>query len=506
MSGTVPSLPIATVLPVIADSEVRIASASDVPPATLSRSIAACGRAWSALGWSVVSAAVLERDDADVDAARLGVDERASPPASPRPAGSGATSVAAMLFDTSIATITVPAARVTGTEAAGPAAATRQHGEPGDAEPQPERSRRRAGRRTARPRPAPRGRRRDADAPHRRPAPPRRARRATSHQGESMLMRAVQRVPATTSTSASTRSRSVSIRCSGTPARRIRPASPRRARRRRPGTGRGTAGRWSRRAAARRSRRPRPRSARPRAGRRRPRRPPAARPRRAGGTSRSSGRSHSPVPMKSETTMTSERRRASDATRVEHGGEVGGPAGRPGVRRRPVQLVADPQRVRAGRCPAARRASSRRRAAWRRPGCRRGRTAGPAPGPARPARRACRGPGRAHRHRGRPVEHQPHGQLAVLGELPDLRLVQPGGRVPVDVPGVVAPRRTRAGRRSRARSPGTACGSRPAPARRAGAAPATPGGAAAGRARWPWRSAVLQHDVGHRHGAAARRR
>ena len=44
-----------------------------------------------------------------------------------------------MLFDTSIAMITVPAARVTGTDAAGPATATARTAMTGDAEPQPER-------------------------------------------------------------------------------------------------------------------------------------------------------------------------------------------------------------------------------------------------------------------------------------------------------------------------------------------------------------------------------
>ncbi len=44
----------------------------------------------------------------------------------------------------------------------------------------------------------------------------------------------------------------------------------------------------------------------------------------------------------------------------------------------------------------------------------------------------------ANRHGGRAVEHQPDGELAVLVEDPELRLVQPGGDVPVDVPRVVA--------------------------------------------------------------------
>ena len=47
-------------------------------------------------------------------------------------------------------------------------------------------------------------------------------------------------------------------------------------------------------------------------------------------------------------------------------------------------------------------------------------------------------PGRPHRHGRRTVEHQPHGELAVFGEHAKLRLVQPGGDVPVDMPRVVA--------------------------------------------------------------------
>ena len=40
-------------------------------------------------------------------------------------------------------------------------------------------------------------------------------------------------------------------------------------------------------------------------------------------------------------------------------------------------------------------------------------------------------------HRPRPVEQQPGGELAVLGVLADVRLVEPGGDVPVDVADVV---------------------------------------------------------------------
>ena len=45
--------------------------------------------------------------------------------------------------------------------------------------------------------------------------------------------------------------------------------------------------------------------------------------------------------------------------------------------------------------------------------------------------------GGAEPHRRRLVEHQPGGEVAVLGVLADVRLVQPGGHVPVDVPDVV---------------------------------------------------------------------
>ena len=47
-------------------------------------------------------------------------------------------------------------------------------------------------------------------------------------------------------------------------------------------------------------------------------------------------------------------------------------------------------------------------------------------------------PGRPHRHGRRTVEHQPHVELTVFGEDAKLRLVQPGGDVPVDMPRVVA--------------------------------------------------------------------
>ena len=44
----------------------------------------------------------------------------------------------------------------------------------------------------------------------------------------------------------------------------------------------------------------------------------------------------------------------------------------------------------------------------------------------------------ADRHGCRSVEDQPRGQLTVLVELADLRFIEAGGDIPVDVPGIVA--------------------------------------------------------------------
>ena len=160
------------------------------------------------------------------------------------------------------------------------------------------------------------------------------------------------------------------------------------------GTGRGTAGRRSRPATARRSRRPRPRAARPRAAS-----SSAASTTRSATTSlrcasRSSGRSHSPVPMKSETTTINDRRRARRADGVEHRREVGRARGRGRGRsarssswpmrsawRRPVPGRHDPRR-------------RRRRRAARRRGSRRGRTAGPAARASSPSTSCLPRPGR----------------------------------------------------------------------------------------------------------------
>ena len=166
--------------------------------------------------------------------------------------------------------------------------------------------------------------------------------------------------------------------------------------------------------------------------------------------------------------------------RVEHRGEVGGGRG-PGVGGA-VELPSDPQRVAAsgaGRDDAGR--------------------AGVVEDGADPVAVSAEQPGqdegelgehvllaaaRAADHHGRrSVEDQPGGQLAVLVELAYLRFVEPGGDVPVDVPGVVAFVVRPRPRRSRAHCPAAGCDSRPGCARRAGARPATPAGAAGGRAR-----------------------
>ena len=155
-----------------------------------------------------------------------------------------------------------------------------------------------------------------------------------------------------------------------------------------------------------------------------------------------SGRCHSPVPMKSEITTTRQRR-ASDATAssiaarsvVAAARDVGGA----------VELPSDPQRVAAsgaGRDDAGGSAPHGSLA--------RGLVEDGADAVAVSAEQ----PGQDERELGqhvllaaaraadphgrRSVEDQPGGQLAVLVELAYLRLVQPGGDVPVDVPGVVA--------------------------------------------------------------------
>ena len=122
MSGALPSRPMVTVLRVIADSEARIASPSDVPPPTVSGPTAANTVAWSAVGraasrppcWNATTPMstrpgwALMNDGAACFAA---------------PRRLGATSVRPCC-PTSMARITVPEAWDTGTDAAGPATAT----------------------------------------------------------------------------------------------------------------------------------------------------------------------------------------------------------------------------------------------------------------------------------------------------------------------------------------------------------------------------------------------
>ena len=170
----------------MADSDVRIAAASEVPPSTLSRWIAATAWVWSELGRSVVRAplwkattpvsTLLGWASTNATAAFFAASSRV-----------GATSVAPMLFETSIATITVPAARVTGTDAAGPAKATASAASPSRLSQSPSESRRRresvatpADTSAAR-------RRREARTAPAASAATMRAPR-TSHPGEAMLM------------------------------------------------------------------------------------------------------------------------------------------------------------------------------------------------------------------------------------------------------------------------------------------------------------------------------
>ena len=123
MSGRSPSSPILTGVPVIALSEPRIAEASEVPPAVRSLCTAAFAAARSALGCDVVSA---PWSNPTTPMSTLSGWASMNDSAACCAAASrlGVTSSALMLLDTSIARMTVPALRPTGSAAAGPATAT----------------------------------------------------------------------------------------------------------------------------------------------------------------------------------------------------------------------------------------------------------------------------------------------------------------------------------------------------------------------------------------------
>ena len=84
-----------------------------------------------------LEAALLERDHADVHAGRLRVDERLRRLSWRRSSRLGATSVAAMLPETSMARMTVPLACDTGTDTDGPATATASTAMPAMVQPEP---------------------------------------------------------------------------------------------------------------------------------------------------------------------------------------------------------------------------------------------------------------------------------------------------------------------------------------------------------------------------------
>ena len=122
MPGIVPSRLTEIALPVIADSEAMMADPSEVPPETLRRPIAAAASAWSRLGRLVTSAPCSKATTpiSMLSGCAVMNDRAARCAAASR---SGATSLAPMLLDTSMATMTVPDARGTGSDAAGPATA-----------------------------------------------------------------------------------------------------------------------------------------------------------------------------------------------------------------------------------------------------------------------------------------------------------------------------------------------------------------------------------------------
>ena len=153
------------------------------------------------------------------------------------------------------------------------------------------------------------------------------------------------------------------------------------------------------------------------------------------GVSRSKERSQSPAPMKSETATMRLRRRASRAT-------ASSMAARSVVRPRWASAVRASSAPMRRTCQAAR--TGRHHA--HHPGVVEQRPdAVPAPAEQAGQDEGQLGEhvmfpaaGRAHRHRRRAVEHQPRGQLAVLVEHAQVRVAQPGGDVPVDVPRIVA--------------------------------------------------------------------
>ena len=114
-------------------------------------------------------------------------------------------------------------------------------------------------------------------------------------------------------------------------------------------------------------------------------------------------------------------------------------------------------------------------------------------------------PGRAGGHRGRSVEHQPHGQVAIFDELPHLRAVQPRGGVPVDVAGVVGlDVFAQAGEVHPRTAVGRAVAALDPPVDASEHAPLEAQQQAVGGGRHG--SAGLQHNLGHRHGPQHRRR
>ena len=219
----------------------------------------------------------------------------------------------------------------------------------------------------------------------------------------------------------------------------------------------------------------------------------AAAPRRPRGAARAAraARSQPGALMKSETTNTSERRGITCARR-RAAARRRSVAPRRGARRPRLHRGAAGAARGAGRCAPGSRASTLVAVEQRADAVAVARQQPRQHGDeARPTPRACctrREPKSTDALR---VEQEPRGDLAVLVVLAHVGRLQPRGDVPVDVAHVVVDTGTRAGRRGRGRSRGTACGSRPAAGRRGGAC-TVHSSRAAGSA-----SGVARASVGH---------
>ena len=118
-----PLPPSVTVLPVIAVSDATIAAPNEVPPATCRALMDVIAAVWSGLGRVVVMAPWLNpTTPTSTVSGWAWMNAMAAAWAAAN--RDGVTSVAVMLVETSMVTMTVPASRPTGSDAVGPAAAS----------------------------------------------------------------------------------------------------------------------------------------------------------------------------------------------------------------------------------------------------------------------------------------------------------------------------------------------------------------------------------------------